>query len=475
MRYPGFVGGTGEQLSVMAGVSRTVNLMPEIVEAEPGKSQIVFNGTPGLVHWNTVGSGPIKLLDTTPFMISGEPWIHVISGDELYRVKWIDGSSAVLIGTVASTDPFSPAIANGIASMSLVVGGGVAYSLDKSTDTLTTISAFSGLNMRGAAVLDTYFLTSDGQKVYFSSPADPTAWDLLDFNVPISDIDNVLWLSTKHGELWIFKEFSTEPFYNSGDTLVPFQRIPGAAFPIGIGGSEQSVARIDQSYIFMGLTREGAGTIYQVTNFIPQRISTHAVEKAIRGYADAGGSIAWSFLLRGHYLYVINFPRADATWAYDTNTKQWFEWLGWDGADFHKHIARVSAVGSDWLVGSATDGKIYKIRDDAYDDAGTPIKRMRRAPHLCDEKKVFTYSDMELDMEPGIGGVGTGPTAELRYSNDGGKTWVGPISADIGESPNYKTRVIWRRLGAARDRVFEVSSTAAIKHCWTDAFLNNLG
>jgi hypothetical protein len=473
MRYPGFIGGTGEQQSVMAGVSRTINLMPEMVESEPGKNVAVLNGTPGLVLWNTVGAGPIKLIDPTPTNIGGTLYIHVVSGNTLYRVKWTDGSGAVSIGSLATSD--DPAIANGFFAMSLVVAGGTAYSLNKSTDTLAAIGAFSGKTMVGAAMLDTFFLTTDTQKVYYSSPSDPTVWDLLDFNTALADTDQILGLATKHGELWIFKERSTEPFYNSGDTLVPFQRIPGASLTIGVGGATQAVAKLDQSFIFMGMDLNGGGIIYQTVNFIPQRISTHAVEKAIRGYANPGGAIAWSFVLRGHYVYVINFPNANATWAYDTNTKQWFEWLSWDGAAFNQHIARCSGVGSDWLVGSRVDGKIYKLRDDAYDEAGLPIKRLRRAPHLCDEKKVFTYSDLELDMESGIGTVASAPTANLRYSNDGGKTWVGPISAAIGETPNTKTRVIWRRLGSARDRVFEVSSTAAIKHCWTDAFINNLG
>jgi len=45
----------------------------------------------------------------------------------------------------------------------------------------------------------------------------------------------------------------------------------------------------------------------------------------------------------------------------------------------------------------------------------------------------------------------------LRWSNDGGSTWSREYWTNIGQLGRYKNRAIWRRLGTARDRVFEVS------------------
>ena len=47
----------------------------------------------------------------------------------------------------------------------------------------------------------------------------------------------------------------------------------------------------------------------------------------------------------------------------------------------------------------------------------------------------------------------------LRWSNDGGSTWSKYYTVSIGQQGKYKNRAIWRRLGMARDRVFEVSIT----------------
>jgi hypothetical protein len=51
----------------------------------------------------------------------------------------------------------------------------------------------------------------------------------------------------------------------------------------------------------------------------------------------------------------------------------------------------------------------------------------------------------------------------LRWSNDGGSTWSKEYWVSIGSIGRYKNRAIWRRLGMARDRIFEVSMTDPVK------------
>lgn len=66
-------------------------------------------------------------------------------------------------------------------------------------------------------------------------------------------------------------------------------------------------------------------------------------------------------------------------------------------------------------------------------------------------------------------------TMSLRYSDDGGHAYSTPRTVTVDLMLNHKTRVMWRRLGASRDRVFEVSSISPVGHCWVDAFINHLG
>jgi len=61
------------------------------------------------------------------------------------------------------------------------------------------------------------------------------------------------------------------------------------------------------------------------------------------------------------------------------------------------------------------------------------------------------------------GDTTTYPQAMLRWSNDGGSTWSREYWVTIGQIGKYKNRAIWRRLGMARDRVYEVVITDPVK------------
>ena len=55
--------------------------------------------------------------------------------------------------------------------------------------------------------------------------------------------------------------------------------------------------------------------------------------------------------------------------------------------------------------------------------------------------------------------TGANPQAMLKWSNDGGSTWSNEHWTSIGKQGAYKNRAIWRRMGWARDRLFEVVIT----------------
>jgi hypothetical protein len=59
--------------------------------------------------------------------------------------------------------------------------------------------------------------------------------------------------------------------------------------------------------------------------------------------------------------------------------------------------------------------------------------------------------------------VQPGPQAMLRWSSDGGRTWSSESWAGIGRVGEYKARVRWRRLGRARDRVYELTISEPCK------------
>jgi hypothetical protein len=119
------------------------------------------------------------------------------------------------------------------------------------------------------------------------------------------------------------------------------------------------------------------------------------------------------------------------------------------------------------LVGDYEDGSIYQIDKNNYTDNGQHIRRLRRAPHLVSDFQRQYFDELQIQFQPGVGltgitvpindaVVGADPQAMLRWSNDGGSTYSNEHWTTIGKIGKYKNRAIWRRLGMARDRVFEV-------------------
>jgi hypothetical protein len=84
---------------------------------------------------------------------------------------------------------------------------------------------------------------------------------------------------------------------------------------------------------------------------------------------------------------------------------------------------------------------------------------------VADFKQEF-FDRLQIQFQPGVGlttGQGSDPQAMLRWSNDGGSTWSNEHWRSIGALGKYRNRAIWRRLGSARDRVFEVVVSDPIK------------
>ena len=77
---------------------------------------------------------------------------------------------------------------------------------------------------------------------------------------------------------------------------------------------------------------------------------------------------------------------------------------------------------------------------------------------MTDEEKRIRISEFQLDMEEGIGdpNVSTDTTMWLSYSKDGGHLYTDEVSRDMGDAGEYSKRVIWRRLGEARNWIFRL-------------------
>ena len=209
----------------------------------------------------------------------------------------------------------------------------------------------------------------------------------------------------------------------------------------------------------------------------------------------------------------MTFPTLGLTWAYDGTTQMWHKWLYLNNlGQYERHRGQCCAVFQGMvLVGDYSNGSIYELDPENYTDNGQSIRRLRRAPHLVADLQRQYFDELQIQFQPGVGTTGlsdgsssaipggvylgdtyeiaftqtlnipvagiyilgssninsnvttSNPQAMLRWSNDGGSTWSTEHWANIGSIGRYKNRAIWRRLGMARDRIFEVSISDPVK------------
>ena len=342
------------------------------------------------------------------------------------------------------------------------------------TELPSTDGAFAGGSV--VDIVDNYFIYNrpNTQQYAASDVLSPITYGL-SFASKFTGPDNLVSLIVDHGQIYLLGEKTSEVWADVGTFPFPFQRIPGASSQHGIA-AQFSMARFGNSFAYVSRNDRGQAVIVQMNGYFPQRISTHAVENTLvnQTISDA---VAYTYQLEGHECYVVTFPTLELTWVYDGATGLWHKWLWTDTQNNYKrHRSNCGALfQNQFLVGDYENGQIYRLDPDNYTDNGNHIRRMRRCPHLVADFQRQYFDELQIQFQPGIGlqgietfplgdnDIGINPQAMLRWSNDGGSTWSNEHWAGIGKVGKYQNRIIWRRLGQARDRIYEVVVTDPVK------------
>lgn len=338
----------------------------------------------------------------------------------------------------------------------------------------STDGAFTGGST--VDVVDNYFVYNrpDTQQWAASDLLSPITYGL-SFASKFTGPDDLVSLIVDHGQVYLLGEKTSEVWADAGTFPFAFQRIPGASSQHGIA-AEFSMARFGNSFAYVSRNDRGQAVIVQMNGYFPQRISTHAVENTLVNQ-DISDAVAYTYQLEGHECYVVSFPSINLTWVYDGSTQMWHKWLWCDNQNnYQRHRSNCSALfQGSVLVGDWENGQIYRLDPENYTDNGQHIRRVRRCPHLVTDFQRQYFEELQIQFQPGVGlqgietfplgdnDIGINPQAMLRWSNDGGSTWSNEHWAGIGKVGKYQNRIIWRRLGWARDRIYEVVVTDPVK------------
>lgn len=423
------------------------------------------------------------------------------SSPATYTVTSIGGSGAVTGLTRTFSGQYTSVPANDVSTSSDGSGTGLTLTLTFGTGTgstgnyvinnsqTVTSRTMYGLNFselpstdgafQGGStvdIVDNYFVYNrpDTQQWAATDVLSPITYGL-SFASKFTGPDDLVSLIVDHGQVYLLGEKTSEVWADVGTFPFPFQRIPGASSQHGIA-AKFSMARFGNSFCYVSRNDRGQAVIVQMNGYFPQRISTHAVENTLvnQPISDA---VAYTYQLEGHECYVVTFPTLQLTWVYDGSTGLWHKWLWTDTQNNYKrHRSNCGALFQNkFLVGDYENGQIYSLDPNNYTDNGVHIRRIRRCPHLVADFQRQYFDELQIQFQPGVGlqgietfplgenDIGINPQAMLRWSNDGGSTWSNEHWSSIGKVGKYQNRIIWRRLGWSRDRIFEVVVTDPIK------------
>ena len=390
--------------------------------------------------------------------------VATVTSGTLFVGQTIQGTGVTALTIITALGTGSGGAGTYTVSTSQTVTSTTLYGLNFS-QLPTTDGAFTGGT--NVDIVDNYFVYNrpDTQQFGCSNVLSPISGST-NFSSKDGAPDDLVTLIVDHREIYLLGETSSEVWVDQGTSPFPFTRIPGTSTQHGIAAAF-SVSRLGNSFAYLSRNNRGTAQIVQMNGYVPQRISTHAVENTLTGKTITD-AVAWTYQLEGHEVYVISFPTLQLTWCYDIATGMWHKWLYTNNlGQYERCRGNCAAVFQGYvLVGDYSNGKIYHLDRNVYTDDGQHVKRLRRAPHLTTDLQRQYFEELQLQFQPGVGlevGQGDDPQAMLRWSSDGGSTWSSEHWTTIGKIGKYTNRAIWRRLGTARDRIFEVTVSDPVK------------
>lgn len=389
--------------------------------------------------------------------IEVDGFYYCVAGTRAYKVQSNGSVTLIASMNIDDTSPVYMARNRRAVPDIGIVCGGLMYNIR--ANVLTQVTDADLLSPTSLAFVDGYFVIGTANNTWqIGAIDDATAWDALDYTRADANPDAVVAVSAIQSQAVIFGEVSTEFHRNTGGADFPFERVTSVDIGLLAAGSIQPV---EQTLAFVGHDR----TVRMFGGYEAVRISTNAVERDIEDLADRSTIRSATWVKDGHTFYAIT--SAEWTWVYDTVTKFWHERRSYGRPNWN--IATVTAFAGKLIAGHLTEGKIYEMSADFFDEAGEPLVSEVVLPPVHAFPYPLIFNAVYLDVQRGVGtGVGAvedvDPEIMLSWSEDGGETFAGQRLLKLGQMGKTTQKVRTHRLGRSGEngRVFKVSCSAKV-------------
>lgn len=484
-----FLGQAYASRSPILSSQTAINIYPEGTE---GNSDEVgaYYGTPGLIAMMQE-AGEVRGM-----RVCGSS-LYAVIGSAVYRIA--GNFTFTLLGHLPNSTGLVSITDNGL-QVSFAHAAGWHFV----TFNGASIAPVSGSPLDSiTSTMDNYvvFTIGTGGEFGITALADLSSIDPLDVASAEGAPSTLVSVLCDHRETWLFCQETIEIWSDTGASFFPFERSPGGFIEQGCA-ARRSPTKIDNSVFWLGRDKNGQGVVYRANAYIPQRISTHAIEFAINQYDDISDAIGFSYQEEGHSFYWLIFPSGDASWVYDVAAGGWHQrlWLNNTQGTLHRPRANCYAFFNGMhLVGDYSNGKIYEMSLDAYTDDGVEIYRERGFDLPDSEGKrvridflelvalsgdgatiidngavwawdstLVTFDSTLYSFDGGGGGTvsATDPLVWLQISRDAGRRFGYRRVKALGAIGETTARARWRHGGAGSDIVLRFATTMASRVHW---------
>lgn len=412
-----------------AGGSRLINCYVEDTGQE-GKARATLYACDSFSSWVTapVTSEILALINLNDTVLYG------VAGTTLFRVT--TSGIVTTVGTVSN---------NGRVAMvrnrrtpgpeiGIVTDSGNYYILRGDTPVLTPVSEAFLSDINNIAVSDGYFiLTKPNGEFYLSAIDLGSTVDELSFAVARTRPDELIAPATRGTDLVLLKESSVDFYANTGNADFPYERSASADGGCYTARSVQEITIPGQdgtsdTIIYIGTDADGAlSGVMMLSGMAPVKISTHAVDRAIRAEPSKTAIRSFRWSRDGHVFYGIS--GTTFTWIFDAATGLWHERQS-SGLDRWRGVICTQFNG-DLIVGDYANGALYKMSPAAYSASVASVS--------------------------------------LQHSNDNGATYTTARSKAVGTVTDQTQRFKWLQIGQSLEdgKVFKFQVSNALSEAGT--------
>jgi hypothetical protein len=339
----------------------------------------------------------------------------------------------------------------------MVVDGTYGYAWDGATFTSNIQSADSDFpdNPSHCRYLDGFFLVNEvgTGNFYKSASENPVAggWDALEFEVASAAPDDVLALEVFDRDAFLFGQYTTQPYTNTGDTDFPFSPYPNTIQAGILAPHSAAVSKL--GVCFLANTKDGDVTVELLAGTSMTTISDEDINDRLGELTGLSSAIGSIYSQKGRTFYCLTFPADDVTLVCDLT----------GGFLWHDRSSLVDGVAGRWRVNGigylsgnkvyavdSLNANLYELSLSTYTENGETIQRENYTQIIHNKGDRFTIHSLEYQMRRGVGlesGQGSAPVLMMRVSKDGGETYSEFRHKAFGQQGQYRKRAAYKRVG----------------------------